>query len=340
VRDLKEMKDSNNVDYALTGSVRFTSDKVRLNVQLILAENSEILWTESYQRQITSENIFDIQEEIVSQVLNSIADDNGILLKKNLFRSPSFTGFKNTEAGDAIFKYFDYSLDYNPEKFAIALNALERTVKSEPSNALATALLANAYFDVYCRNILRDDELLEKVIALAHSAVQADHYCQHAQRVLGWTLLVSGHRSKSLEVMDYAIQLNPKASGVVSSMALGFICLGEYSKGFKWLLESIHLNPVASAGTKLGFALYHFSSKEYTDVIKWLDQMELYEVPVIALLSLSAHGKLNKGKVKEIDQSLYSFGENTKGIIERFIPDNNLASDILDGLKLAGLTVK
>ena len=43
-------------------------DRVRINVQLIDAATDEHLWAETYDRQLTASNIFEIQTEIVRAI--------------------------------------------------------------------------------------------------------------------------------------------------------------------------------------------------------------------------------------------------------------------------------
>ena len=52
----------------LEGSVQRSGDHVRLNMQLIDAQADEHLWAETYDRQLTAENLFAIQSEIAREI--------------------------------------------------------------------------------------------------------------------------------------------------------------------------------------------------------------------------------------------------------------------------------
>jgi TolB-like protein len=339
LKDLQEMKEKVNIDYVLTGSVRFMNEMVKLNVQLILAENGEIVFTETHSRHLNPENIFDIQDEIVSNVLNVIADDNGIIIMNKAHASP-FARAETLSVQEAIYKYFDYTLDYNVDKFKIALTSLTQAVHTEPNNALALALLAGLYMDIYITEATEDAEMLGKSVSLAESAVKNDPLCQHAQKALAWSYLLCNKKDKSFETIEQCIKLNPKASSIISTMALAYICQGDFKRGFKWLLESIHLNPTSSGSTKFCFCLYYFYSGNYHESIKWLDRLNPLGTPFLMLLQLSLEGKLNKTKKPNIDKYYFTIKDNAMNIINRTVYDEALRSDILDGLKSAGLTVK
>jgi TolB-like protein/DNA-binding winged helix-turn-helix (wHTH) protein/tetratricopeptide (TPR) repeat protein len=59
-------------DAVLEGSIQSFGDKIRINVQLIDALTDEHLWAETYDRQMSTENIFDVQAEIASSIATAL----------------------------------------------------------------------------------------------------------------------------------------------------------------------------------------------------------------------------------------------------------------------------
>ena len=339
LKDLHEMKKDVNIDYVLTGGVRFINEMVKLNVHLVLTGNGEIIFTETYTRHLTPENVFEIQDEIVSEVLNIIADDYGII-NMNMAHASPVTKPENISTQDAIYKYFDYTRDFSTEKFQAAFGALTNAVQTQSPNALASALLAGLYMDMYISDETEDRALLDKAIALAHVSVELDPLCQHSQKVLAWGYLLSGKKEKSFEAIEQCIKLNPKASSIVATMALAYICQGDYIRGFKWLLESMHLNPTPPGNAKFSFGLFYYHNKEYNESVKWIERMSHLDTPFLKLMHLSLYGKMNNTKKKDIDKSVLSLKGKALNIIDRIVFDDELKMEIVDGLQVAGLTVK
>ena len=339
IKDLHEIKDKANIDYVLTGSVRIMNDVMKLNVHLILAENGMIVFTETHTRRLTPDNIFDIQDEIVGKILNVIADDNGIIIMSKAHSSP-FNKPEHMSVQEAIYKYFDFTWDYSPEKFQVAIHSLQKAVETEPDNPLALALLSGLYMDAYITDLTPDLVLLEKAVDLAQSAVKLDPHCQHAQKALAWAFLLLWKKEKSMEAIERCINLNPKASSIISTMALAYVCQGEFNRGFKWLLESIHLNPVTTISAKLSFGLFYFHKGDYEECGKWLERLLPIETPFIKLLQLALYGKLHKNKKSDIGEDILALEDHVVSIVGRKLSDETLKNQILDGLKLAGLTVK
>ena len=54
--------------YLVEGGVQRAGDRVLINLQLIDAEDDENLWAESYEQELTVENLFDIQRQLAEQV--------------------------------------------------------------------------------------------------------------------------------------------------------------------------------------------------------------------------------------------------------------------------------
>ena len=338
VSDLKELKKEVGADYILTGSVRFNEETIRLHLQLLLSENGKIVWTETYVRQFTLHDILDIQEEIADQALNTIADDYGIISKLHRGKGHPFAKTELLNAQEAIYQYFEYAQHYDTGKFEQTFKALEQAVTLEPDNALAHAVLANMYLDVYAINIDEDADLLERAFHLAQTAVEYDENCQHAQKALAKLFLFSGKKAQSLEKIELCSALNPKAAGIMSAMGLCLICLGEFANGFNMLFKSMNLSPIIPASTKLGFTLFYFNTKKFTESLSWIERLPIIQSPLLTLLNLAVHGKVNGSNPEMLlTESELALGDRAYNIISRTIFSPELKSEIIDGLTRAGL---
>jgi TolB-like protein len=61
------------VEYVLEGAVRMSDDRVRITVQLMNARTDEPLWAESFDREMTAESLFAIQQEVAARVAAGVA---------------------------------------------------------------------------------------------------------------------------------------------------------------------------------------------------------------------------------------------------------------------------
>jgi TolB-like protein len=60
------------VSTILEGGIQRAGDQVRINVQLIEAGTDEHLWAETYDRQLTAENLFTIQSDITRRIVDAL----------------------------------------------------------------------------------------------------------------------------------------------------------------------------------------------------------------------------------------------------------------------------
>ncbi|NNL96480.1 MAG: hypothetical protein HKO64_12735, partial [Xanthomonadales bacterium] len=85
-KNLREIARELSVANIMEGAVQRAGDRVRINVQLIDAETDEHLWAEIYDRELTTENLFDIQSEIaenIADALKATLTDNEIATMAN-----------------------------------------------------------------------------------------------------------------------------------------------------------------------------------------------------------------------------------------------------------------
>jgi TolB-like protein len=68
--DVKKLGRELNIRYVLEGSVQRGGNRLRVNVQLIGAENGEHLWAERFAKPVA--DLFDMQDEIVSRLANQL----------------------------------------------------------------------------------------------------------------------------------------------------------------------------------------------------------------------------------------------------------------------------
>ena len=67
--------------YLLEGGVRTAGSVTRVNVKLIDVETGSHLWAESYDRQLTPANVFDVQDDLTSRIVATVADTTGVLVR-------------------------------------------------------------------------------------------------------------------------------------------------------------------------------------------------------------------------------------------------------------------
>ncbi len=124
--DLKEIGRELNVRYVLEGSVQRGGDRMRVNVQLIEAENSAQIWAERFDKPVAE--LFVMQDEIVSRLANRLGEEILFAEARRAERAPTpasmdhyFLGLAEFNRGlaptylEKAHSHFDQSLNLDPD---------------------------------------------------------------------------------------------------------------------------------------------------------------------------------------------------------------------------------
>lgn len=156
-----------NVRYILEGSVRTAGEQVRVTAQLLDAETDSQLWSETYDRQLTTNNLFEIQNGMAM----AISDQLGVVVDG---WPEAVTASGSTQNFSAYDLYLEgHQLFTSRSDIARAIALLEQAVAADPHFARAWAALAATY-SVAPSWDLKDRDYLRQAIAAAQEAITID----------------------------------------------------------------------------------------------------------------------------------------------------------------------
>jgi TolB-like protein/Tfp pilus assembly protein PilF len=129
------------VSTILEGGIQRAGDRIRINAQLINVATDEHLWAETFDREMTVENLFDIQSEITRQIVIAVRGELSDAENDALETLPT----KNLQAYEAYLhaRAAINQADYTQEKFITAESWLLKAVELDSQFALAWAALVS-----------------------------------------------------------------------------------------------------------------------------------------------------------------------------------------------------
>ena len=91
-KNIREIGAELGADAVLEGGIQTAGDRIRINAQLIDARTDEHLWAETFDRELTASNIFDVQTEIARAIASALhgtlasdtATGNGLIPTSNM----------------------------------------------------------------------------------------------------------------------------------------------------------------------------------------------------------------------------------------------------------------
>src|SRR5437660_1108539 len=138
VRNAREIGKALGVATLLEGSVRRIGNRVRVNVQLINANNDEHIWAEDYDRDLT--DVFAIQTDLAQKIASALQAKLSPNEKERFDRRPT----QNPDAYLLFIRAHDYANrpDMLPDTSLKAEQLFEQATKLDPNFALAFAGLS------------------------------------------------------------------------------------------------------------------------------------------------------------------------------------------------------
>ena len=240
-KNLKEVGEELGVRHILEGGVQRAGSRVRINVQLIDAQTDEHLWAETYDRELTTDNLFDIQSEITA----AIAAGLHAKLADKSDRSERSAPTSSLPACDLYLKANQLTLGNNKPEWMTAISSYGEAVSIDPEFALAHVGLAEAYLVLYwtyggdpanraaSRAAIDRAKSLDPDLPEIQMAEGFYHYWgkldytaalgfmdraielmpNHAEAHMwrGWIMRRAGRWDEALESMQRSLKLNPRA---------------------------------------------------------------------------------------------------------------------------------
>ena len=171
---VQQVSEELGVRYVLEGSVQKSSNRIRINVQLIDAISGQHVWAESYDRDL--KDIFGLQDDVILKITSAMSVN---LIAGEQARAWA-EGTKGLEAYLKLMQAREYLRKGNRESNAQARRMAEETIALDPKYAAAYALLgATHQADVWLGasrpkdSIAKAIELTQKALALNGSLAEA-----------------------------------------------------------------------------------------------------------------------------------------------------------------------
>ena len=145
VRNAREIGKALGVATLLEGSVRRIGNRVRVNVQLINANNDEHIWAEDYDRDLT--DVFAIQTDLAQKIASALQAKLSPNEKARLDQRPT----ENSDAYLLFVQAHDYATRRNMfrDTSLKAIPLFEQAIKLDPKFALAFAGLSMVQSWIY-----------------------------------------------------------------------------------------------------------------------------------------------------------------------------------------------
>ena len=239
--------------YILQGGVRKSSNRIRINAQLIDAADGAHLWAERYDRAL--DDVFAIQDEITL----TLATEMQVKLTEGEQARLRYTTTSNVEAwGRWVEGLSHYRRGLTKDNVAAARAAWEKALALDPASATLHAMLAwlhalDARFD------WRDDreEALAKARTHVERALALDPNSADAHLTLAGLMWFERRLDEAVAEVRKGIALAPGSADIANLASFYLTCAGRPEEAIFESRRAMILNPNYPGNYlgNLGFAL-------------------------------------------------------------------------------------
>ncbi|HEY2569351.1 MAG TPA: tetratricopeptide repeat protein [Candidatus Udaeobacter sp.] len=278
--NLREIGKALGVGTILEGSVRRDGNRVRVNVQLINAENDEHIWAEDYDRELT--DVFAIQTDLAQKIANELRAKLSPSEKAQIEHKPTENGdaylafvqahdlsmaaedFEKLKKSEQLYQraidldpnfalaiarysqlesWIQHTFELTPERRQKALHLAERALQLQPD--LPEAHLARGFSYYYGDNNY-DAALKEFEIAKDGLPNESEVYL-----ALGAIQRRQGKWDESTANLEKAVALSPKDVWVVQNLAFNYQMLRDFDKANRAIDRALAIDPTAAGALEL-----------------------------------------------------------------------------------------
>lgn len=239
-RNIREIGEALGADAILEGGVQLAGDRIRINAQLIDAYDDAHLWAETFDRELTPSNIFEVQTEIARVIATEmhgtlseeLETSTAVLPTSNMAAYRTYheaLAFRDSVSGSLVMEEYREKLleaaDLDPSftrplaelvgsltlegfrgKNPVFVTRAEEALRriETVSRGSADHLIAQAYYTYY---VLNDHELAHEIVTRALEITPSD---ERLVELRSWIERRLGDFHAMIESIRVARRLNPR----------------------------------------------------------------------------------------------------------------------------------
>ncbi|MBY3533650.1 adenylate cyclase [Rhizobium laguerreae] len=329
--------------YLLAGGVRTSGKRLRVTARLLDTSDGEILWSENYDNDLASGDLFAIQTDVARKVATAIAQPYGVMAQVDAASPPP----DDLGAYECTLRFYAYRSELSAEAHARVRDCLEAALARFPNYATAWAMLSIVYLDEdrYKFNPTPDqDTAIQRALDAARRATQIDPNNTRGLQALMTALFFDRQLAESLRVGEQALATNPNDTELMGEFGTRLAIAGQWQRGATLLDQAIALNPGSGGfyhGTR---ALAAYMLRDNHTAVLEIRQANMQKFPlfhVVAAVIYAEAGMMDDAR-REGQVFVSMRPDFLPNIVTELAMRNMQPEDrdrLIEGLRKAGMTV-
>ena len=342
--DVREVGEALGVRYVLEGSVRRSGESLRVTAQLLDARDGTHLWAENYARDLTTADIFAIQDSIMERIVGVLGDEHGVISRAALEETAA-RHTDNLVAYECVLRAHGYYDVITPTEHLAVRACLEEAVALDPTYAEAWGWLSHMYQDEYKFGFNPRPEAehpLARAIAASQKAIQADATSRDGYEALASAHYFAGDLEQFRTAAERALSLNPNNSRMLGWLGSLTAFAGDWDRGIALTDKAVSLNPNHPTWIHATYAFQHYIDGNYEEALLSAKRFNLpgfYRHHVYLTMVYGQLGRRDEAEasIAEINALYPGYADVATADLESWFKDEALFAAMMEGLEKAGL---
>ena len=332
-QDIKEFSKKFDLDFLVTGGIRASGKRVRINIELSDANDESIIWSNKYDRVL--EDIFDLQDEIVRKISIALLGEIEISSLQRSKRKPT----QNISSYEYLLRGKENHHKFTKEANQEALQNFDKAIEADAGNAQAYAwkvcTLGQAMFRGFSERKM--EEMFAEAKQNIDKALELNENDFECHRMLSAVYLSNHDYLLAEDHGRKAFNMVPNDPRVLSGYGEVLVRVGKVDKGLELLNKAFELDPIpqgqsTSDNRIKDLILGYFLAEDYNKVVELSFDIRIMDTRSLSLI-LYSRSKLNQDiKASNEYKSLTSEFKDTdwEQTVDRFhIQDEQIQKDLI-----------
>ena len=223
IKKIPQIAKELGVAHILEGGIQRSGNQVRINVRLIDAATDKRLWAQTFNRELTAENLFVVQSEITRLIADALQAELSTDEQRRIDARPT----DNLQAYEAYMRGRQLMATRNTAKLKRATEEFSKATEIDPMFALAWVGVADSHSLLLGRRDVRDEDLLPIIEDAVKNALAIDNGLGEAYASLGLMHATQGRNDEAETAYQKAIELSPS-----------------YASAYEWYSRHVGTDPL------------------------------------------------------------------------------------------------
>ena len=271
--NITQIAEALNVGHILEGSVRKSGNTLRITAQLIDATTDQQVWSQTYDRPLSAENLFEIQDDIAKAIVGELRGPLSITASYEGSRTASLAAYE-------LYLRSRYQSNKRlPDHLRAAVIGFKQVIELDPEYAPAYSGLGEAYILMWSyagadwkemtdlaapyferalalapnsaevlTTAAANERDIEKALILTERAIAANPNYAPAYHRRGRLLMITGQHEQALATLQKGLMIDPLSTIILYHIASLQNNLGDRETALQTANDNIKLNPDSPFG--------------------------------------------------------------------------------------------